>query len=154
MTQAPSARDTCCQTELWLGNIKLPSFYFRPWLLRSRRVSGKLVSESPNGFVRLTSIDSGSDALRRRLRPIPRQQLVEAVDWMAADAGDHVTQVCLGLDTSSRPRQRAGGRGPAIFRGWRARSHRAGEASIAVGMQPAGEVGGWTVERQHIWTTY
>lgn len=36
--------------------------------------------------------------MRRRWRPIPRQQLVEMVDRMGADAGDDVVQPGLRLE--------------------------------------------------------
>jgi len=29
---------------------------------------------------------------------VPRQQLLNAVDWMLCDAGKHVTQIGLGID--------------------------------------------------------
>ena len=50
------------------------------------------------GIFRLTAADSGGDTLRRRSRPSPRQQLLEAIDGVHADAGDDITQVGLGLD--------------------------------------------------------
>jgi hypothetical protein len=40
-------------------------------------------------------------ALRRWWRPIPRQQLVEAIDGMRTDASDDVAQLGLGLEMTS-----------------------------------------------------
>ena len=62
----------------------------------------------------LTEVWTGGDAVRRRLRDVPGQQFVQPVDRMVADAGEHIPQPSLGLETAEfgRAYQRVEDRGP------------------------------------------